>query len=83
MMGVGPAVVLSGLGFTLHHIVVLIAYFPDARLVVLFNVGVFAGGCIWAALYERCGSICGPWVSHLLVDVAIMVVAYDLLFGAA
>ena len=74
------AMILSALGFTLHHIVVLSAYFPDLSLVVLFNAGVFAGGCIWAFVYHRCGSIYGPWLSHLMVDVAIMVVAHDLLF---
>ncbi len=75
------AVLYSALGFTLHHIVVLSAYFPDVPLVVLLNVGVFTGGCIWALVYHRCGSIFGPWISHLMVDVAIMIAAHDLLFG--
>ena len=83
VMRFAPAVVVSSLGFTLHHIVVLAASFTDIRLVLLYNVGVFAGGCIWAILYEKCGTIYAPWVSHLLVDVAIMVAAYDLLIVQA
>lgn len=79
-MPVGAAVVVSSLGFTLHHIVVLSAYFPNVGFVVLLNVGVFVGGCVWALLYEKRRSIVGPWVSHFIVDAAIMVVAYDLLF---
>jgi CAAX protease family protein len=82
MMRFGPAVVVSALGFTLHHIVVLYAYFPDLGLVVFLNVGVFAGGCIWAILYEKFGSIVGPWISHFFADVGIMVAAWFLLFGA-
>lgn len=81
MTGVSPAVLLSALGFTLHHIVVLSAYFPDVGLVILFNAGVFAGGCVWAMVYKRCDSIYGPWISHFLVDAGIMVIAYDLLFS--
>lgn len=79
-MGMWPAAVVSALGFTLHHVVVLSAYFPDVGVAVLLNAGVFAGGVIWAVLYEKCGSIVGPWVSHMLADAAIMVAAYDILF---
>lgn len=79
-MPVGPAVVVSALGFTLHHIVVLSAYFPNVGFVVLLNVGVFVGACVWSVLLEKHRSIVGPWVSHFVVDAAIMVVAYDLLF---
>jgi membrane protease YdiL (CAAX protease family) len=80
IMPLSAAVVGSALGFTLHHIVVLSVYFPRPAWVVIFNAGVFAGGCVWALLYEKCGSIYGPWVSHLLTDVGIMAVTYDLLF---
>jgi len=80
-MGPMPAAVASALGFTLHHIVVLAAYFPDVSLVVMLNVGVFVGGFIWAILYERSANIFAPWLSHLLADAAIMWVAYRLLFG--
>ncbi len=76
-----PAAVLSALGFTLHHIVVLSAYVPGVVLIVVLNAGVFAGGVIWAVLYEKRGSIYAPWLSHMVVDAAVMMVAYDLLFG--
>jgi len=81
-MPIAPAVVLSAIGFTLHHVVVLSAYFPSAGLVALLNIGVFAGGCVWAVLYERIRSLLSPWISHALVDAAIMAVAYALLFPA-
>ena len=81
VMPVTVAVIVSSLGFTLHHIVVLSVYFPNPALVLFFNMGVFAGGCIWAILYERYDSIFSSWVSHFFVDVGIMVAAHDLLFG--
>ncbi len=79
-MRVAPAAALSALGFTLHHIIVLGAYFPELWLVALLNLGVFAGGVIWAVLYEKTDSLYAPWLSHLLVDAAIMTAVYDLLF---
>ncbi len=75
------AVVVSSIGFTLHHIVILWAYFPTVGLGILFNAGVFVGGCVWAWLLHREGTIFAPWVSHVLADVAIMVAGYDLIFG--
>lgn len=75
------AAVISAAGFTLHHIVILTAYFSGAGLIALCNAGVFLGGCIWAVQYRRSKSICASWVSHALADAAIMVVAYDLLIG--
>ncbi len=79
-MPMTAAALLSALGFTLHHIVVLAAYVPDVSIVVLLNAGVFAGGVIWAVLYEKRASLYAPWLSHMVVDAAIMVAAYDLLF---
>lgn len=77
----GLAMVISGAGFMSHHVVVLAFYFPDyfTLAVVPFALGVAVGGIVWAWLYHRCNSIYAPWISHLLVDLAIMVVGYDLL----
>ena len=73
------AAVVSGIGFSLHHIVVLDAYFPLGAA-LLFSAGVAVGGMIWAWLYRRCGSIYAPWLSHAVVDVAVYIIAFDLLF---
>lgn len=75
------AIIVSSVGFTLHHIVILWAYFPTVGLGILFNTGVFVGGCIWAWLLHRQKSIFAPWISHILADAAIMVAGYDLIFG--
>lgn len=67
-----PAVVISAIGFTLHHIIVLSIFFSGAPwLVVLFASGVAVGGAFWAWLYERSGSIFDPWLSHALIDAGL------------
>ncbi|MEZ5979479.1 MAG: CPBP family intramembrane glutamic endopeptidase [Planctomycetota bacterium] len=76
----GWAVPLSAAFFTAHHVFALDAHFT-APIVALASVGVFVGGWIWSALYRRTGSIWPSWISHLVVDAALMWIGYDLLFG--
>jgi uncharacterized protein len=79
-LGLWPAAVLSAVGFTLHHIVVLSVFFKDAPLlVVLFSAAIAIGGTFWAWLYERSGSIFDPWLSHLLIDAGLFFgIGYEL-----
>ncbi len=76
------AVALSSVAFMAHHVILLAVYFPGggefAAAVVLFSLCVAVGGAFWAWLYERAQSLYAPWVSHLLIDVGIMVVGYEL-----
>ncbi len=78
------AVVVSSLGFAAHHVVVLAVYFPSHfwTVTVPFSLGVAIGGAIWAAWYDRSGSLAGPWAAHLLTDLAIMAIGFDLLYPA-
>jgi hypothetical protein len=39
---------------------------------------VAAGGAFWAWLYQRSGSLVGPWLGHLLADAAIFTVGWQL-----
>jgi uncharacterized protein len=74
------AIAISALGFTGHHIVVLSGYFGGFTWpTLLFSAAVAVGGAFWAWLYQRSGSLLGPWLSHVLIDVAIFVVGYDLI----
>ena len=74
------AVGLSALFFTLHHVLALRAQF-DWVPALLASAGVFVGGCVWSALYLRYRSIWPGFVSHAIVDVAIFVLGWWLLFG--
>ena len=79
---VAVAAVASGLAFMGHHVVVLSVYFPENfwTAVIPFSLCIALGGVVWAWLYDRSGSLLGPWVSHVIVDVALMGIGYDLLF---
>lgn len=75
----GLAVLISSLGFMAHHVILLATYFGwDSPATYGFSLTVAVGGAVWAVLYERSGSLVGPWLSHLLVDAGIFLIGYDL-----
>lgn len=77
----GTAIVLSSLAFTAHHVIVLHAFTGSGRFAwatVLLSLAVTAAGAIWAWQYARNGSLYTVWISHALVDLAIMGIGYDL-----
>jgi CAAX protease family protein len=77
---VAGAIVLSALGFTLHHVVILGVFLPRQfwTLAVPFALCVGVGGGVWAWIYHRSGSLYAAWVSHALIDAAILLVGYDM-----
>jgi uncharacterized protein len=78
----GPAVAVSSLGFMAHHVLVLGKLFGfENPAAWLFSACVAVGGAVWAWLYERTGSLLGPWASHALVDAAIFLIGFDLVKG--
>jgi membrane protease YdiL (CAAX protease family) len=76
----GAALALSSLAFMSHHVFVLAYYLPGRFWIaaVPFSLCVAVGGIAWAWLYHRYQTLYAPWLSHLLVDAAIMVVGYDM-----
>ena len=74
------AIAVSSIGFMAHHVILLVTYFswPWA---VLFALAVAMAGAIWAWLYQRSGLLYGPWLSHLLAEIAIFAIGYRLVFG--
>ncbi|HMC90729.1 MAG TPA: CPBP family intramembrane glutamic endopeptidase [Gemmataceae bacterium] len=81
-IGVWPANVLSSLAFMAHHVVILAAFLPERfwSAVVPFSLGVAVGGGMWAWIYQRTQSLYAAWISHLLIDAAILAVGYDMVF---
>ena len=80
-MPVTAAVILSSLAFTAHHVILLAVYFGGfSWATVFFSLCVAVGGAAWAWIYQRSGSLLGPWLSHLLIDAGIFIVGYDLLW---
>ena len=71
---------LSAVLFTIHHVVALKAQF-DWRVTTLASTGVLLGGWIWSMLYLRFRSIWPGYLSHAIVDVAVYVVGWRIIFG--
>ncbi len=76
------AVFLSAIFFTLHHIIALTAYTPDIRMVILGSLGVFTGGVIWSFSYLKFRSLWSGYISHILADLAMAFIGWQLLFTA-
>jgi len=78
-----PAIIISSLAFMGHHVVVLALYLGwTSPWMYFFALATAIGGAFWAWLYNKTGSIYGPWASHLLIDAAIFAVGYDLIRSA-
>ena len=75
------AAILSGLAFAAHHFIVLAVMF-GAPIGAGLALAVAAGGAVWALLYDRYQSLYACWISHLLVDLAVMTIGYGMLFPA-
>lgn len=79
-----PAVLLASVAFASHHMIVLNRYAPDDSfwtLVVPGTAAVGVGGVFWCWLYDRYGSLLSPWISHILVDLALMAIGFGLVWG--
>lgn len=74
------AVALAALCFTLHHIVSLFGFTGDWGVAVLGSIGVFVAGAVWSGCYLRYHSLWVCYISHALADLAIAIVAWQILF---
>ena len=85
LVALSVAVVVSSLAFMAHHVIVLGMFFPNHfwTAAVPFSLCIAVGGAFWAYLYHRTDSIYSAWISHLLVDLAVLAIGYDLVFGRA
>jgi membrane protease YdiL (CAAX protease family) len=76
-----PAMIISGLAFMGHHVIVIGHYFGAMHpLTIFLSACIAVGGLLWAWQYEKSQSLVGPWISHLIVDAGIFAVGYHILF---
>ncbi len=74
-----PALLVSGLAFMSHHVIILGHYFNGlSRETVVLSLAIAIGGVVWAWQYERSKSLLGSWISHLVVDAGIFLIGYDI-----
>lgn len=71
----------AGIAFSAHHIVVASQFFGLGWGFVLGGL-VGVGGVIWSLMYARQQTLAGAWVSHIIVDLGILIVGHRLLFGS-
>lgn len=79
------AAVVCSAAFALHHVLVLDVYLQSEDRVFwlpLFAAGVAFGALLWAYIYHRTGTLGGAWLSHFLVDAALMWVGFELWRGS-
>jgi membrane protease YdiL (CAAX protease family) len=78
------ALALASLAFALHHWIVVDSFLGgrhrlDATLPL--TLAVVLGGALWCWLFHRGRSLVPSWISHLLVDAALMWVGWRLWAG--
>lgn len=75
-----PSILITNAAFTLHHIVVLGAYFGYNNVLTwVCSFGVFIGGVVWQTIYHKTDSIYGGWISHGFVDAGIYAIGFLIL----
>ena len=79
-VGTWTSHVLAALAFAAHHLVVTWQFF-DPPLAIFLAFCVAVGGFLWTLLYQKQGTLLGCWLSHLCVDVLLMVVGYQLIMS--
>lgn len=75
---------VAAIGFAAHHVVVIAVYIGDTSVLVLtlMSLPVVFGGLLWSSIYRATGNrLLAPWLSHVCLDLAVMAVGYDLIFG--
>ena len=82
LMRPAAAIGLAALFFTLHHVVALRAYLGWGATLTA-SAGVFVGGALWGWMYQRYRSVWPGFISHALVDAAIFIIGWSLLFAGS
>lgn len=78
--GKWPPILISAAIFTVHHTIAM-AYFIEPLGNLLASIGVFTGGVIFSWIYVQYRSVWVAWVAHAIADVAIFVIAWQIIVG--
>jgi membrane protease YdiL (CAAX protease family) len=75
--GIRVAIIISGLGFAAHHVILLHTFFGFSSILCpLGSIAVAIGGIYWAWLYQRSNNLLGAWLGHGIIDAAIFLTGY-------
>ena len=62
---------IAAIAFASFHFVILGQLFPTGAT-VFFGLVVGGVGLVWSLIYEKYGSLLGPWLSHMIIDAGLM-----------
>jgi membrane protease YdiL (CAAX protease family) len=79
LISLRPAAILASLAFASHHVVVVGQYFSLPWTVVM-SLAIAAGGYLWCRMVAHQRTLVGAFVSHVLIDLAILWIGYRMLF---
>lgn len=75
------AVLASAGFFTIHHVIALRAQMPWSGTLICSS-GVFVGGAVWSWCYLRYRSVWPGYLSHAIVDLAILYLGWQVIFNS-
>ncbi len=78
------ALPLASLAFASHHWIVVDSFLGGTHRLTAtlpLTLLIAAGGGLWGWLLHRHRSLLAPWLSHLMVDGALMAIGWRLVFG--
>lgn len=75
------AVYLSALFFTIHHIILMVAYTSDWWAISVGTLAVFIAGIIWARCFRIDRSLLPSYLSHLAADLALQIISWHVLLS--
>jgi membrane protease YdiL (CAAX protease family) len=74
---------LASLAFAAHHWIVVDSFLGGTHRLTIglpLTLVVAGAGALWGWLFRRYRTLLAPWLSHLLVDAALMAVGWWMLF---
>ncbi len=67
--------ILTGIGFTLYHVVYFYQWFSQIELFALAIIGLFGYSCFMCMIFQKYRDLFTCWVIHALVDVVQISIA--------
>ena len=71
--------IIGSIAFAGHHYIILSQFFP-LPITLLLGTFVGVGGAWWCYSFHKTRTLFGNWMSHALIDAAIMAVGFMVIF---
>jgi uncharacterized protein len=75
------AIVVSAGFFTIHHVILMVAYCDNLWLVLLGSVAVFTAGVVWSISRQVYRSLWPSYLSHAAADLALQIASWHILLS--